>query len=60
MYSADILIVYSVFISAIKCDVSILFKIFITYFGLAFRLITVNRKIMLERALHLGISHVFA
>ena len=32
---------------------------FVTYLDVAFRLIMVNRKIMLERALHLGISHTF-
>ena len=35
-----------------------IFKIFITYFRLAFRLIMVNRKIMLERTLRLGVSHI--
>ena len=34
------------------------FKNFITYFERAFRLILVNRKIMLERTLRLGVSHI--
>jgi len=38
---------------------SCFFKIFVTYLDVAFRLIVVNRKIMLEKALRLGVPHTF-